>query len=297
MRLERALCALEGLSLGDAFGEQFFENQHLTIGNRLPPAPWRFTDDTQMALSIAENLRQFGEIRQEELAISFARHYDPTRGYGPAMHRLLSEIASGRPWQEAAASQFAGQGSYGNGSAMRAAPIGAYFADDLNRVVENASRSSEVTHSHPEAIAGAIAVAIAAAIAWQMKLTNTRPGRSAFIEAVLPYVPASVVREKLCQARDLPAGSPVPLAAATLGNGKLLSAQDTVPFTLWCAGEYLDNYETALWETVSAFGDRDTTCAIVGGIVALHLGQEALPEIWRAAREPLPAWPFKEVPK
>ena len=79
-----------------------------------------------------------------------------------------------------------------------------------------------------------------------------------------------------------------------LGNGSRVSAQDTVPFALWCAGEYLDNYEEALWLTVSGFGDMDTTCAIAGGIVALYTGVEGIPEVWRAAREPLPGWPFTE---
>ena len=59
---------------------------------------------------------------------------------------------------------FGGEGSFGNGAAMRVAPLGAYFADELDAVVEQASFSAEVTHSHPEGIAGAIAVAVAAAL-------------------------------------------------------------------------------------------------------------------------------------
>jgi ADP-ribosylglycohydrolase len=69
-----------------------------------------------------------------------------------------------------------------------------------------------------------------------------------------------------------------------------VSAQDTVPFCLWCAAKHLDNYEEALWATVSGLGDRDTTCAIVGGIVACYTGAEGIPSNWLAAREPLPDW-------
>lgn len=294
IRMERALCSLEGLSIGDAFGEQFFDNQNLIIGQRLPKAPWRYTDDTEMALSIVENLRRFGKIEQDELALSFARHYDPMRGYGPAMHRLLDQIRSTGAWRRAARAQFEGQGSYGNGSAMRVAPLGAFFADDLSTVVENAVLSSDVTHAHPEATAGAIAVAVAAALAWQYGQAQTRLSRSAFIDAVLPYVPNSIVSEKLRHARDLTPGCSVLLAVAALGNGTGISAQDTVPFTLWCAGEYLADFSEALWETVSGFGDRDTTCAIVGGIVALYTGPTGISETWRISREPLPAWPFAD---
>ncbi|GAB4455219.1 MAG: hypothetical protein OHK0029_10960 [Armatimonadaceae bacterium] len=79
-------------------------------------------------------------------------------------------------------------------------------------------------------------------------------------------------------------------AAGILGNGILVSAQDTVPFCLWSAGEKLDNFAEATWQTVTGFGDRDTTCAIVGGIVAAYVGTEGIPADWIASREPLPDW-------
>lgn len=74
-----------------------------------------------------------------------------------------------------------------------------------------------------------------------------------------------------------------------LGNGSRVSAQDTVPFVLWCASGHLDNFERAVWLTVAGLGDRDTTCAMSGGIVALSAGYEAIPAAWLAAREALPA--------
>ena len=66
------------------------------------------------------------------------------------------------------------------------------------------------------------------------------------------------------------------------------------PFALWCAAQHLDSYEEALWLTASGLGDIDTTCAMVGGIVALSTGTECIPRAWRAAREPLPSWPLLE---
>ena len=102
--------------------------------------------------------------------------------------------------------------------------------------------------------------------------------------------PRGEVHSQLRRARDLSDGAPVQTAVAVLGNGTGLSAQDTVPFTLWCAARHLDDYEAALWTTVSGFGDRDTTCAIVGGIVACHVGEAGIPTGWLQARELLPAW-------
>ena len=84
-------------------------------------------------------------------------------------------------------------------------------------------------------------------------------------------------------------------AVTALGNGIRVSAQDTVPFALWCAAEHLDDYERAQWLTVSGLGDRDTTCAIVGGIVVMRTGVEGIPHEWLATREPLPSWPFEET--
>jgi ADP-ribosylglycohydrolase len=72
----------------------------------------------------------------------------------------------------------------------------------------------------------------------------------------------------------------------------MISAQDTVPFALWCAAQHLAAFEEALWLTVVGPGDRDTTCAMVGGIVAAATGVAGLPPEWLRRREPLRDWPF-----
>jgi ADP-ribosylglycohydrolase len=48
----------------------------------------------------------------------------------------------------------------------------------------------------------------------------------------------------------------------------------------------VSDFEEAMWTTVAGLGDRDTTCAIVGGIVALRVGEAGLPS-WQGRREPL----------
>jgi ADP-ribosylglycohydrolase len=297
-QLKRAMCSLEGLSVGDAFGERYFVNPDVVDGlieaRAMAEPPWLFTDDTLMALSVVSSLHWCGEIDQNLLAKSFAQRYDSSRGYGPAMHGVLARINEGEPWQDVTRSMFAGQGSFGNGAAMRVAPVGAYFADDLDAVVEQASLSAEITHAHEEAVAGAIAVAVAAAIAWNLSESASSPGRQDFLDMIYPYVPKSEVSGKIRQARDMAQDTSLQFAVAVLGNGVNVSAQDTVPFALWCAGECLDNFEEALWLTVSGLGDRDTTCAMVGGIVAMYTGIEGIPKDWLAARELLPEWVFSE---
>jgi ADP-ribosylglycohydrolase len=301
-RLARARCALEGLSVGDALGQHWLV--YMLRGGALagsiprvdvPPPPWYFTDDTTMALSVVSVLRQAGRIQQEQLAADFALRFqqDPFRGYGAGMQALLRQIAAGDSWREASKSLFGGQGSFGNGAAMRVAPLGAYFADSLETVVEQAQRSAEVTHAHPEGIAGAIAVAVAAAWAWRLGQRGKRPDRTEFLDLILPEVPESAVRAALRTARNLGSKVSAVAAAARLGNGSQISAQDTVPFVLWCAGQYLERYETALRQTLRGGGDLDTTCAMVGGIVVLYSGSQSIPPAWLQAREPLPVWPFQ----
>lgn len=293
IRLSQAFNSLQGLSVGDAFGEKFFLHpdvaENIIASRAIPATPWYYTDDTQMSLSIYWVLREYGEIKQDELAKSFARRYDEERGYGAGMQRLLLNIRDGGRWQDLSPNLFSGQGSYGNGGAMRVAPVGAFFAEDLDLVVEQARFTAEVTHFHNEAIAGAIAIAVAAAFACRLK-SNKLLSKTEFLDLILPYIPESEVAARVSRARDLRDEISISSAAAILGNGTKISAQDTVPFALWCAAQNLDNYEEALWFTVSGLGDRDTTCAIVGSIVALYAGVESIPDVWLSAREDLPKW-------
>jgi ADP-ribosylglycohydrolase len=290
-RMERARLALEGLSVGDAFGQQFFyfAQPESVIGERaVPRPPWHYTDDTEMALGIAEVLDRHGGIDADALAGVFARRYRerPGRGYGATAHDVLRAIGEGLHWSEAAGSAFGGEGSMGNGAAMRVAPVGAYFADDLAAAVAAARASATVTHCHPDGQAGAVAVAAAAAWAWQTRGQPGRSGRQMF-DAVLDLTPEGETRHGILRARALgPEASPQ-TAAGVLGSGWQVIASDTVPFALWCAARHMDDYAEALWATVAGLGDRDTTCAIVGGIVAVSAGRESIPPEWVAAREPL----------
>ncbi|WP_210408401.1 ADP-ribosylglycohydrolase family protein, partial [Allokutzneria sp. NRRL B-24872] len=83
----------------------------------------------------------------------------------------LRRIREGEPWRTVAGEAFGGQGSRGNGAAMRVAPLGAHFADDPARAAMEAALSAEVTHPHPEGVAGAVAVALAAAHAADPSVT------------------------------------------------------------------------------------------------------------------------------
>src|SRR5262249_32769798 len=133
---------------------------------QLPAGPWHTTDDTAMACGVVEILSREEHLSQDALATRFAERFmrDPNRGYGQGAYYLLTQIAQGASWRAAAPDLFPG-GSFGNGAAMRVAAVGAYFHDDDDRVAHQAAASAEVTHSHPDGVAGAVAVALASAYA------------------------------------------------------------------------------------------------------------------------------------
>jgi ADP-ribosylglycohydrolase len=293
---ERAWLSLEGLSVGDTFGERFFgptESVVPRIASReMPPAPWPYTDDTEMALSLVEVLHELGEIDQDLLAVRFAERMQLGRGYGQGTYAILCGVREGRSWRGLTQAGFRGMGSFGNGAAMRVAPLGAFFADQpLEKIQEQARLSAEVTHAHPEGVAGAVAVAVGAALAWRAR-GQVGPLGPGWIEAVRDAVPRGYTRDAIDEALRVPAKASVVEAAAALGNGSGVTAPDTVPLCLWVAARRSDQFPEALWDTVSALGDRDTTCAIVGGMVALKSGREGIPEPWRHAREKLPLDPL-----
>ena len=292
----RAATALEGLVLGDAFGDSWFlrsgvDVEGLLAERTLPAGPWPWTDDSAMAFVLFAHLVRNGRVVQDELAREFAAGYarDPGRKYGPSMHGVLRRIGEGEDWRAVTTAQFGGQGSYGNGAAMRVAPLGAWFAEDPGAAAEQARLSALTTHAHPEAVAGAVAVAIAAALAAAGAGGDAAP-RAEVLREVAGQLPESDVRSGLRVAAGLPERSSVRHAATVLGSGTLISAADTVPFALWSAAGHPDDLVEALWQTVAGWGDRDTTCAIAGGVVAARTGTGGVPDAWWQAREDFPDW-------
>jgi ADP-ribosylglycohydrolase len=227
------------------------------------------------------------ERHQEALAKSFGEHFDRQLGYGLRTRYLLSVLKLGGDWRELSRQS----DSYGNGGAMRITPLGAYFADDMAKIVEQTKLATEITHCHIEGIAGAIAVAVATAVAWNYR--NERLTRSKFIDLILPSIPTSFVKDQCIVARDLNTAD-IAEVIKKIGNGSDVTAQDSVPLVLYCAGESLYNFEEAFWKTALAGGDTDTTCAMVCGIVAMSVGYEGLPSHWQQNRQTLADWALGE---
>ncbi|WP_298509632.1 ADP-ribosylglycohydrolase family protein [uncultured Kordia sp.] len=286
-RLQLAQKSLLGNSIGDAFGESFFGLENAVYNaihfREIPQTTWEFTDDTVMAIAIYTSLEMYGGINQDFIAKAFARNYhlDFNRGYGPAMHRTMRAIEAGENWKEVSKAAFNGMGSMGNGGAMRAGLIGAYFYDDLENVKEQAFLSSEITHANEEGCVGAIAVAVATAINTQLQMDNKTLEPNEFIKKVVAQLPDCDTTSKIKKSITVLPNYDIRTVVSILGNGVKMIAQDTVPISIWIATHHQTDFQEALWRAVSALGDRDTICAIVGAITIMNTKDENIPANWK----------------
>src|SRR3954471_6086059 len=166
-RLALALESLAGLSVGDALGAQNFVAP-VDFADP-PPGPWEWTDDTEEACCLVAVLAE-GDFDRDAFADLLGRQHDPYRGYGPGAVTILREIRAGLPWPIAAAAAFDGQGSAGNGAAMRAAPLGAWHADSLAHAAAQGAGAAAGPHAPPGGCAGGVAAPAAAAVAAPARL-------------------------------------------------------------------------------------------------------------------------------
>lgn len=242
----------------------------------------RFTDDTQMTLCVARWLVEESNLNGHSLLKRFSDAYRPARRYGSGVRWILETFPDReQEWRSLATIMFP-DGSYGNGSAMRAAPIGLAYSRDLGTVIKISKIASKTTHSHPLAIQGATLQAVAVALASRSRtlepttflddLTsvlrklpwNTKP-----FERALGMMREGLDRDKSAQEMAL-----------KLGTG--ITALESVPTAIYCFLRNMDSYEECLTQAVFAGGDTDTIGCMAGSLSGAYLGLEALPKHWLA---------------
>ena len=250
----------------------------------------RYTDDTEMCVALAQSLvDRGGEVDGDDIARSFLRHYDPSRGYGPGTVRTLNAISRGTPWREAALSAFGG-GSYGNGSAMRAAPVGLLFHHDLEALRAAAVAQSSVTHTHPLGTAGAALQAAAVALAVRAREPSAWAPEDvlgelrAFVEGGPDQGAAEAYLERL-EAVELMLDEPDAPAEVARALGTAPTCPRSVPTAIYCALVRPRSPAEAITFAVSLGGDSDTIGAMAGAISGALHGASALPEAWLGSLE------------
>ena len=274
---DRFVGCLLGLAIGDALGAHFEGQSADHIAGRFPtverlmksapPGELWYTDDTQMAIGVAETLVACGGIDPIVICQRFAENYTPQRGYGRGARVVLEAMVAGRDHAQIAANHFPG-GSLGNGAAMRVAPVGLMFRHDHAALWEHARLSALPTHVHPLGIEGAQVLALAVALASAAGTFERRE----FCETLAARCSSPEYSGPLRRA----ARASNPRDVALFGNG--IEATSSVVTAIACFALAPDSYEQTIGTAILLGGDTDTIAAMAGAISGAHLGRRALPE-------------------
>jgi poly(ADP-ribose) glycohydrolase ARH3 len=291
---DKFLGAMVGTALGDAIGERAFRRPDAAALrawiaeadlSEPPAAPIVYTDDTAMALGLAQSLVELGRLDEQHLGDTFRANYqrEPWRGYAsgpPTVFALVERY--GMPYVEAARSLFGGEGSFGNGAAMRVAPVGLFFHDAPD-LYEQARRSAVVTHAHPIGVDGA--ASLARAVSQAVGLDPQQPfPLEQFAHGLEVTVRTPQMRDKLERIRSLLAqNAPPELAARRLGQS--VAMHESLPFALYAFLRHPHSFEECLFCAVLHGGDRDTLGAMACAVSGAYLGIKAIPPDWRARLE------------
>ena len=242
-----------------------------------------YTDDTHMTIGVAESLVENKGFDGEHMAQSFIKNYEaePWRGYGPGPPKIFGMIRSGEAWDSAASRLYPG-GSFGNGSAMRVAPVGLLYPRNLEKLREIAYQSSSITHSHELGKEGAALQACAVALALNTP-SDEDIDREVFLSRLQNFIQNQLYEGKVARIRELLGEQDKAKVIAVLGNG--IEAPRSVPTAIYCFLRQPQSYKDTVIYAISLGGDTDTIAAMAGAICGAYLGIEAIPSEWRAKLE------------
>lgn len=269
MNLEsKFIGSIVGVAIGDSIGTlgrwiTYFEPSSI---------PLSYTDDTEMTIGVAESLIQSKGFDPDNMMQRFIANYDPRRGYGPGPPHIFKLVIRGVHWRDAASQLFGGEGSFGNGAAMRVAPIGLLYHNDPSKLREIAYASSELTHTHLLGKEGAALQAYAVALA--VKLDPNELDRDWFIDELLSFTSVDVYEQKLRKMKQMH-GCSRREVARELGNG--IEAHNSVPTAIFSFLENPLSFEKAVAYAIGIGGDTDTIGAMTGAISGAFLGVESIP--------------------
>jgi poly(ADP-ribose) glycohydrolase ARH3 len=275
-----------GLATGDALGAPYeggpLERFVWWIIGRTSDGRLRWTDDTQMALDLAESLLTEGGVRPEALAKQFASSYHWNRGYGPGAARVLKRIRRGVPLQEASKAVYV-EGSFGNGAAMRAPVLALFFPRDRDGLIAAARDSARVTHAHPLGVEGAVLIALVA----QALLVGQTTAQ--LLDIVRTECWASEISDRMKTVRswiELEKKPSPREVAAKLGNG--ITAPTSCPTAVYVALRHVRTpFEAMMDFIIACRGDVDTIGAMAGALWGVVNGAERLPQVRLEARDEL----------
>jgi len=264
---------LLGTAIGDALGVAFetklvnyepllaWDGKTMLGSQHHKLLPGQFSDDTQMSVEVAESLISCRGFNPDDLAKRYVEWITSgrARGWGKTTMAAVQNLQAGKHWSESGIA-----GSYGNGTAMRAAPFGIWFRDDIATLVKVVKIDSAITHASEEAEAGALAIALAAAYGVKNDTDN-------LLHRIWEYLPDSKVKNSIFSLGSLIDAAHISPATALSVLGTKADVRMTVPSALYCFLRFR-LYNMGVEAAIRAGGDTDTTAAIAGALFGARYG-------------------------
>lgn len=268
--------ALLGCLLGDGFGSVLegisatdSRLDALLARRRIERQPWRYTDDTEMALGLARSLIDCGKLDGDHLFQTWSDSYEPARGYGRGMKLAIQAWRAGASPAESAWRD----GSNGSGAAVRVVALACLLHRDHASLDAAARESAALTHRGAAGMDGCVLHARALAqVLRQPDAASMDAG--AFVAALRSF---GMVGDKVLRIPSLLTMSPA-VAAAELGNG--LMADESVPLALFAFLRWSPQFEDVVVNTARCGGDVDTIAAMSGALTGAAVGATQLPPLW-----------------
>jgi len=281
-----------GTLVGDAFGApvEGWDAGRISREYGLLSAPLLgiYTDDTQMMIGLMEALSECAEsgtdfspvVLQDVAARKFLSNFDPSRGYGRRIFGVMRRIESGLP------AHMVGTDSWGNGAAMRIAPVGMFFYDDDQRLLDMAVHTAEITHTHPAGVAGAVAQAVAVGRAVRCAVSGEELSVETLVDdaaraagEIAEGAAEEFLRVKGLVAHDLN-GVVGEIVSAFSRDVSALGAVPAALAAFVLAHRMEGGVADAVMAAINSGGDTDTIGAMAGAIAGAFWGAGLIPRQW-----------------
>lgn len=283
------IATLVGCAIGDALGNPF----EMKLANYKPLQEWdgqfkeggtfwwgqpgQYTDDTLMSMALSLSLIEHKGFNHEDIGAKYLAWMESgnTRGIGGTTQKALERIKQGASVFESGLTHNDGKPACGNGTAMRASPLGLVYRYDLIHLMEYAIKDASITHNAQEPKVGSVAVALGTAL-----LATGMVGPEDLLTEVSSVLTDSIVKERILLAQQC-----IDLGIETYEALEKIESHGYVPATVgaafYCLGA-TDNFKDAVIMAVKAGGDTDTTAAIVGAMAGTYYGLEGIPEEYKS---------------
>jgi ADP-ribosylglycohydrolase len=290
--LDRCAGVMVGLAAGDALGAGYefaaVPEEPRMIGGGLGPwEPGEWTDDTQMALCIAE-VAATGDVDVSAVGERFLAWYRAgPKDVGIQTASVLGQAKTAGELTSIAARRFADlpRSSAGNGSLMRTAPAALCALGDDNRLAALATDISSLTHGDP--------LAAEACVLWCVAID--RAIRESRLDGITDGLQLLEPDRRAWWAERIEEAHTGPPAKFT-PNGFVVTALQAALSAIWHTPIPEDlpcrHLADALEAAVRIGDDTDTVAAIAGGLLGARWGASAVPTAWRSL---LHGWPGYQV--